>query len=346
MTEATLEAAGARAIAEAQMPDGAPMPDGATREPTRICGLLYCGPAAERHVNLEAGMGDPLAVYVRNALTLARSLTVLGQRLTLVTNDAARLATLIAHEGGEDASIELAEVAFTLDVPRGIPFESCHYRLELHRMLGDGLFGDFPALIDLDAVMLRPQRLPVGEALWVYDVTVQEWAGRVDPCARASFALLAGHAIDRPHWFGGEFFAGSARHFAELWHEVERIWPRYRDNWRTIYRPGDEMIHSTAFNLMAARGVPLRDAGAAGLVARWWSVRTTHPMAPLSHAGAAAMLHLPADKALLADHARAPFEPDAFIDTLRGRTRARQRAQRLRGAAQWLRGRRHAPDLT
>jgi hypothetical protein len=322
-----------------------PAPDtSAAVRPSAICGLLYCGEAAERHTNMAStgdGAGsDPLLVYVQNALTLARSLASHGQAFTLVTNDGPRVAAMVAEIGGETL-IAVEPIAFTLDVPPGIPFRSAHFKLELLRLFGEGRFGEFPALLDLDVVALRPLAFTHGASLWVYDIAHEMLGGTTHAEALTSLQTVAGEPLPEPSWWGGEFIAGPPVAFATLWREVEAVWPDYCRAVGTLYHSGDEMVVSAALNRLRGRGFAIEDAGAAGLVARWWSVRTKRRLGRLSAAQQCAILHLPADKHLLARHATRPFAADAFVTDLRADVKRRRNL--LRDLAHSLKGRRFAP---
>lgn len=91
---------------------------------------------------------------------------------------------------------------------------------------------------------------------------------------------------------------------------------------------------------LEGQGVAIGEAGAAGLVARWWSRRTVQPHAAFRDAARAAVLHLPADKPYLARAALHPFDPIRFTTDYAGhaarrlpRERAALLAERLLGRA-------------
>lgn len=308
--------------------------------PSTVCGLLYCGDSGERHTNMADGGGDPLLIYVQNAATLARSLAIHGQALTLVTNDSPRVGGLV-EQAGATGLITVEEVAFTLEVPRGIPFYSAHFKLELLRLFGEGRFGAFPALLDLDVVALRPLAFPHQPGLWAYDIG-QEMLD-TSGGAVASLQDLAGVPLESRKWFGGEFLAGPQADFARLWRMVEELWPDYCASAGEWYHSGDEMMVSTALNRLVDEGHAVNDAGRAGLVARWWSVRTTRRLGRLADAQRCAILHLPADKHLLARHSTRPFAAETFVTDLRADVKGRTSI--LRTIAHHLKGRRFAPLL-
>ncbi|WP_121115835.1 hypothetical protein [Croceibacterium ferulae] len=308
--------------------------------PSTICGLLYCGDIGERHTNMADSGGDPLLIYVQNAATLARSLAAHEQALTLVTNDAMRVGGLV-EQAGATGLIAVEEVAFTLEVPRGIPFYSAHFKLELLRLFGEGRFGAFPALLDLDVVALRPLAFPPRPGLWAYDIAHEMLDGSGG--AVASLQDLAGVPLQSRSWFGGEFLAGPQAEFARLWQMVEELWPDYCNSAGEWYHSGDEMVVSAALNRLVDDGMTVNDAGRAGLVSRWWSVRTTRRLGRLADAQQCAILHLPADKHLLARHSTRPFAADAFVTDLRADVKGRDSI--LRTIAHNLKGRRFAPLL-
>jgi len=315
-----------------------------TSRPSAICGLLYCGDAGERHTNLGAGAGggDPLLVYVQNAVTLARSLAAHGQAFTLITNDGARVGALV-EQAGEAGLFAVEEVAFTLDVPRGIPFYSAHFKLELLRLFGEGRSGAFPALLDLDVVALRPLEFGPAKGLWAYDIAHEMLAGPGHDEAIASLEQVAGVPLRSRTWFGGEFLAGPAADFAILWQAIAQMWPAYKDAVEALYHSGDEMVVSAALNRLIDDGYPINDAGAAGLVARWWSVRTRTRLGRLADAQRCAILHLPADKHLLARQSTRRFNSARFVAELRADVKGRKSI--LRSVAHHLKGRRFAPLL-
>ena len=315
------------------MSDVAPIP--------RICAMLYCGNPKENHVNIASGQSNPLGIYVRNAETLARSLASHGLELTLITNDPDQISRL----KDEDAPLKVEHVTFTLDVPADISFHSAHFKLELIRLFGEGRFGPFPALFDIDTVALQPPVPPDFNALWAYDLTPQVLGDKPDPRAFASMEQIAGKPLTSRRWFGGEFLAGNAAAFRALWEEIARIWPNYRAVAGTLYHTGDEMVLSAALNSLIDAGFPVRDAGAAKLVARWWSAPTGNAIPPLSTAASRALLHLPADKVFLAEYTNRSFIPDDFLVAYRAYVADRLRARRLRSGLAYLRGRRFAPQL-
>jgi hypothetical protein len=301
----------------------------------KLYGLLYVSEGKERHVNLDSNQNNALAVYVANAITLARSAEAAGMDFSLVTNQRDQIVRLLAQQGGE-ALVKVRDYAFKLDVPNGIPFRSAHFKLELLEAFGSGAFGDLVGLIDLDVVVMRPVQLPEG-ALWAYDISDQVIPAYGRARIAADLARLLDRSTVEPRWFGGEFIIGSADYFAQLSVHISLLWPRYLSELRSFHHIGDEMVVSAALLLLAESGVPVRDAGVEQVVARWWSTRTLAPLAALDDVIDRAILHLPADKRLLADAASLPFERAGFLARYRSYAARQRRVAQLKNVIDVLR---------
>ena len=149
-------------------------------------GMFYAPENNEKHVNLASA--DPIMVYVKNAVTMAQSAVAAGMHFELVTNDPERLRRAAETVPGHEALI-LTPYEFKLEVPRGINFQSAHYKLELIQAFGTGAFGEYCAMLDIDAVLLRPLVLPDPDALYVYDISDQHFGGAVPLKAQADLDI-------------------------------------------------------------------------------------------------------------------------------------------------------------
>ena len=305
-------------------------------------GLLFIE-GGERHANLPA-RADPLDIYALCAAACARSLAAHGLRFRLITNEVATLA-------GRYAALripapELVEHRFVLDVPP-IPFRAAHRKLELFRAFSEGRFGPAAALVDIDAVLLRPWPFALQPGvLQTYDITADVAPADTTRMVHDLRATL-GREPAAPRWWGGEFIAGDAQAFAPLAAAVERLWPRYLETVHVLRHVGDETVTSAALAELVEAGFAPQDVGGVG-VKRWWSSRTNlRPRASLAEAESAALLHLPADKPFLARFAD-PATPMAEFRPAYRRQLARKLPQRhLASLAERLIGRpaKHVPRL-
>ena len=297
-------------------------------------GMFYAPENKEAHVNLATA--DPIAVYVKNAVTMAQSALSAGMHFELVTNDPDRLRRVAQNVPGHEA-LALTFDDFKLEVPRGINFQSAHYKLELIQAFGTGAFGDYCAMMDIDAVLLRPLVLPDPDALYVYDISPQHFGPSVPPKAQADLDMVAGEHISNPRWFGGEFKAGPAKMFKLLGDEIAEMWPRYQDVARQMYHTGEEMVLSAAVNRLIQKGALIRDAGAAQMDARWWSLSTRNRIGSWQAAAECTLFHLPGCKEYLAREYQ-PFETPSFLAGHRAWARGRLPRELVKVVRNRLRG--------
>lgn len=181
----------------------------------KVYGMFYAPENNEAHVNLH--VKDPITVYVQNAVTMAQSAISAGMDFKLVTNDPDRLARVAREIPGSEALV-LQHYDFTLEVPRGINFQSAHYKLELLRAFGTGAFGEYCAMVDIDAVLLRPLILPDPDQIYFYDITPSTSACRSRPRPRPiSISSRARRSSTR---------AGSAASSRPVRPTCSRLWAR------------------------------------------------------------------------------------------------------------------------
>lgn len=304
--------------------------------PPHIYGMFHVAGDGGSHVNLRAKGFDALRVYVRNAVTAARSAAAVGMNFALITNDVPTLEAVLEAEGLAGA-LTLRAHSFTLAVPRGIPFYSAHFKLDVLKAFATGEFGDLVALLDIDTIFQAPLTL-ADDALTAYDISDAVFPAYGFETIRRDLELLTAAPIT-PRWYGGEFIAGPPAAFAALAREIDEIWPRYCAALGTLHHTGDEAVVSAALCRLAAAGVPIFDAGKAGLITRYWSVRTLSKMRTLAQVSHAAILHLPADKHWLSSLADALPGPAQIVPLLRRHVARRRPREFLKQLAALARGR-------
>ncbi|MCA3717245.1 MAG: hypothetical protein IM674_03220 [Brevundimonas sp.] len=234
-----------------------------------------------------------MAVYLACATLVARSAKACGESFTLLTNNAKAL--LAIADGLETEPINIEEIEFNVDVPKGIPFYQAHHKLSVLEALSKGHLGRRAALVDIDTFFLKPisQQMPAAGVV-AYDITQF-----VPASYTASLDTLIGEGRGR-RWYGGEFIAGSTSDFSQLWDAIRSLLPRYFSQVRDYPHIGDETIVSAALNRLAEQWGSVADAGSCQLIGRWWSSRTEAAYPPLASFRDTAVLHLPSDKPILA----------------------------------------------
>lgn len=319
--------------------------------PVSLHGLLYIE-EGERHVNLR-GASDPIAVYLRCAALLHRSLEKFGHGLTIITNEPALLRTRLEQES---IQMEVIETTFARTVPETLSFRSAHRKLDVIAAFGRGEMGGRPGLLDLDMVMLNrfPDMISADSRLIGYDIWHQVAPAYGAERIRDDVARVSGRSAGAlQHWWGGKFLVGPRDRFALLSEAVEMLYDRYLEVAPDLHHQGDEMLVTAAIHMLsqdnaAGAGGVIADGGAADVIGRWWSSRTLSRIEPLRQLAARSILHLPADKEILSDLLKTPdLDGAALASDLTRRLRRKTWTRRLAAPLDPLLPgpRKHAPTL-
>lgn len=261
--------------------------------------LFYLNEDAESFVNLSRPHSKALETYAACASVQMRLMTQFQAKYKLITNSDHGIDELLRDTSMPlDCRVE----AFERDVPFGIPFRSAHFKLDVIKGFAEGRFGSQPTLIDLDVlpVMEIPFDSFRQDGLLVYDITEQMIAEIGLDRLRSDLAFLTQRPVNEARWFGGEFISGTTKAFSALSREIERLWPKYRDNIDRFAHVGDEMLVTAALVNLCDQGIEITDVGDQGLIARWWSARTRFRQRSLCDLSTIPFWHLPADKEFIA----------------------------------------------
>jgi hypothetical protein len=294
----------------------------------QLFSLFYVDDKHSSHANLESGEASPVDVYLQCGTGLASSCRHWGIPYKIITNRKDFLDSRLAYLGG---AVETVEQTFDRAVPEGIPFYSAHYKLDVVRAFGAGRYGAAAGLVDIDAVMAGRLNLPPlnDRTLVVYDITEQVRPAYGDDVILSDLKLIGGPGAERPYWYGGELIVGAPGAFSRLSAAIDDLWPAYCSHWRELHHAGDEMIVTPALERLRREGTTLIDAGRAGIIARWWSVRTGHVQKPFDAISSASILHLPADKLFLAERSKQQSDAGRFVQEYRAYISPKLRRRRL-----------------
>jgi hypothetical protein len=280
----------------------------------RFYGLLYIDAQNNKNVNVR-GVVDP-NIYILCASLCSKTFRAAGSVFCIITNEVEYVRKRFDSLGLEDITVFPHD--FISVVPTATPFYATHFKLDIYRAFGRGVFGEQVGLIDLDTVLLR--KLPSTTSLAVYDITEQvipTYGRRIG----SDMELVSGRSLSDPRWYGGEFIMGTTTEFATVSQYTDKCWTNYLQNISSLHHVGDEMIVSSALNMARGDGVRIVDYGRDNLVARWWTARTEHRQAAFDAVERAALLHLPADKTFLAKEAPYEFETEKFLSRFRRHAR-------------------------
>ncbi len=261
--------------------------------------LFFLNEDAESFVNLRKPQAKALETYGACASVQMRLMTNLKAKYQVITNSDHALAEVVRDLAGP---LDFRVEAFERDVPSGIPFRSAHFKLDVIKGFSEGRFGTFPTLIDLDVLPVKeiPFEKFKQDGLLVYDITEQMIADIGRDRLISDLAFLTQRPVNEARWYGGEFISGRPKAFSALSHEIERLWPRYRDNFDRFAHVGDETLVTAALLNLGKEGMKITDVGGHGLIARWWSARTSFQQRKLSDLSNIPLWHLPADKEFIA----------------------------------------------
>lgn len=263
-------------------------------------GFLHLEQREQSAVNVRAGsFRRQVAVYARNALGLSRSLRAHGFDFTLLTNNEGLIHAAAPETQSE---LDVATIEFSTNVPSGVRFYSGHYKLDVFRHLGT-LAKDYVALVDLDMLCVNPPPVELTKAVasrtgLYYDITSQVVPAYGEESIRSQLEAILGHET-QVQWSGGEFLAGPPEFFGKLADASESIFQRYLEASVGKSRVGNEPYQNAAIHILREEGVTMADAGAAGIVGRYWNMPVNHPQPPFRAFRNRFLLHLPVDKHIL-----------------------------------------------
>lgn len=255
-------------------------------------------------------------LYVGCILNLQNSLRPEAIGLTVLTNNRALLQNA---NGANDLTIQ--EIPFTLTVPTGIRFYADHFKADVYAYFAT-LDEPYVGLIDNDVLAINPlppvfrEMIDAGIPAY-YDIT------NAVHVAYGQARVLADKQRVEPDtkiglWTGGEFMAGPPAFFGLLRTEIMRVIDAYFAVANELHHQSVEFLTSVAVeNLLLGHRCTLVDAGSLGIVSRYWNSDTLHRQNALAAHTDSFLLHLPADKPLLAEAGRSGYPRDAFLQNYR-----------------------------
>lgn len=191
--------------------------------------------------------------------------------VTILTNDIASIKSSLERLGVTNQKI--LEIPFIFDVPKGIPYYSAHFKIDVFRYFSTLPKNQYSILCDCDVLLVKPVR----EDFWNIvnkgkPMIPRMFNGgglkRLDDCRKISPEL------DCIEWMGGEFIGGTANFFKILYDEILSIKDSY---WKAIPQGlchiGDEMLTTVALNrLRDKESIYVLDAMMLNILHRYYSV--------------------------------------------------------------------------
>jgi len=279
--------------------------------------IHICAEEQSLHNSNANNFDSQIQLYLSCAKKLHFTLRQQNLDLIVLTNDKNYLQNL----NSDNYKIEIIEIAFTLKVPSGIKFYSAHFKLEVFQFLA---MQEHPyvALVDSDMLCVNPlpeslQNIIDLKIPMYYDITDQTAPAYGHHVIISDKERLINHK-SVGLWAGGEFISGPPAFFHDLSEQVKNIQDQYFSSFNLFHHQGDEMITSIAIEeLMITKKYTIFDGGALSIVDRFWSAHTLHIQKPLKAYFNHFLLHLPADKAFIANLRNDQLEGKAFFKKYR-----------------------------
>jgi hypothetical protein len=240
---------------------------------------------------------EQMCIFLGCCETLGRSLKYYtGLDLTVLTNDRAYVEQL-------STELKCEQVDFPSPIPHGIRFFASLHRIDLYEYFSrqEG----YSLLIESDAVCLNP--IPVNLQRCVdlgiptyCDVTDQVYPSYGREVVLEDKERLMG-CPSVGLWAGGDWIGGNAKFFRELYDGVREIRSNYYADYDSYFHQGDEMLTSVALEKIMRRRY-VCDVSTFGGMGRYWGIQTAHVQRPTAAYLDHFLMHLPADKRLLASY--------------------------------------------
>lgn len=235
--------------------------------------------------------GSVLKTYLKNCVTLSRSLEKHGYSLVIITN----IKDYVFGKTG----ITCKEIEFDLDLPDDIPFYSAHFKISVFNYFASLASSNYSILLDSDILCLRrlsmrTQRIISNGNPLLYDISSQITNVYGENRIKNDKLKLSGRDLNE-RWIGGEFIGGDCEFYRKLVIQIDRIWPEYVNVWPTLHHVGDEMLTTVAVDMIEQD----IDIISNNEILRYWSVATMHKQVSITSLKKTAIVHLPSDKKIL-----------------------------------------------
>ena len=234
---------------------------------------------------------ERIDLYVKGSCVLDKSLKInsLGG-VNIITNDKTLVLSSLHRIGYNN--INVIEIPFSLNVPKGIPFYSAHFKIDVYNYFASCSHDEYSILLDSDVVCFNKlneelysivnNRIPIAYYL-------NSYGGE----EKLHDVRLIDKNIEWLPWVGGEFIGGDADFYCALYHEIHLFKDDY---WNVVhdglFHVGDEMLTSIALVRLRKYGICPVDAKWFGIIHRYWSIAESKGIFEYK----TSFIHLPGDK--------------------------------------------------
>ena len=254
--------------------------------------LLYIDKAETRLLAAKTfSNNERIDLFVKNACVLDKSLKNFElEGVTVLTNSLSELENSKKRIGYQDLNIR--EIDFTLTPPKGIPFYSAHFKIDVYKYFSTLPNDEYSILMDNDIVMLNKMSEEFKNIInsgipLTYHIKDYIGISRLKDIRRIDSSIIA------DQWCGGEFIGGCNNFYEALYSDILNFKDKYfAEIQNGLFHIGDEMLTTIGFERLRAKGLYYYDAYILGIIYRYWG--NDEPYS-LSHYPIT-FLHLPYDK--------------------------------------------------
>lgn len=253
-----------------------------------------------------------IELYIGCIINLQNSLKVDNISLTVITNNEKLLKSMLGAD-----KINVVELSFFMKVPSGINFYADHFKTEVYKYFST-LDEPYVGLVDNDVICINNPSLCLKNLISskipaYYDITDQAAIGvGIDRIIKEKGMVSSTNKIGL--WAGGEFIAGPPSFFALLYDEIMLIIDKYFLLYEQFHHQSVEFLSSVAIeNIILANKSVIVDAGKIGIISRYWNADTLHVQNSLDAYTHSFLLHLPADKPMLAEAGKTNMSSQDFL---------------------------------
>lgn len=216
--------------------------------------------------------------------------------MKLVTNNKLIIEESLSRIGYKD--IDVLEIPFALDVPKGIPFYSAHYKVDVFNYFASLPEDEYSILLDSDVVCLQNFHSEFYN-LVKEGVPSVYYLNSYGGDRKLNDVRFIVDDVKWLPWAGGEYIGGTADFYKKLYDEILLFKDAY---WQAIHQGlfhvGDEMLTTIALSRLRKKyNLCPVDVKWFGIIHRYWSAFEIKNVWSFH----TSLIHLPGDKIFEAD---------------------------------------------
>lgn len=189
----------------------------------------------------------------------------------------------------------MIEIPFSINPPKGIPFYSAHFKIDVYKYFSELRDDEYSILLDNDILCMNEfseeffnivqKGIPM-----VYHFPYNLGKGRLEDVRRID------PSTEAYQWCGGEFIGGSNVFYKMLYNDIQIFIDKYfAEIPKGLFHIGDEMLTTIGLEHLRKNGLYYFNAYMLGVIYRYWGNEEQYPLNHYKYS----LIHLPYDKVFL-----------------------------------------------